>query len=175
MRLITYKIPASNSNPLVAGKTFTGGKLIDGGKAVRFEQPVINGQRVAFKIDGKPDLAELVVAAAAPLVEGEASYRIAANTYSNAVAAYEAKSEHGYPVKEARAVETADTELKSVFDAYSQTKALHQILAYQNASNDAKREFGNTAMVTVETTADAISAAAVMVNAWSKYVHSLND
>ena len=168
MSNITYTFPDQAAIPApLRGKTFTGGKLarhMIGGAPVEVVMFVerINGQTVAAKVAGKPELEAAVAAIKAAeaqakadaqatleiAVPGAAAYEAAMRTYANA-AAYDRASERGYPAKEAAAAKAADAALQAVFAQYPATALWSKIIGYTQASNYSKSGAGEAAKKSV--------------------------
>jgi hypothetical protein len=165
MSNITYTFPDQAAIPApLRGKTFTGGKLarhMIGGapvEVVMFAE-LVNGQTVAAKVAGKPELEAAVAAIKAAeaqakadaqtaleiAVPGAAAYEAAMRTYANAAAAYDRASERGYPAKEAAAAQAADAALQAVFAQYPATALWSKIISYTQASNYSKSGVGEAA------------------------------
>lgn len=165
MRKITYTFPANAPIAAVAGVTFTGG-IVDG-PVVRFAAPLINGQRVAAKIEGKPELAAAVAAASLPLCEGEADYRKAANAYANAVYAYDAADDMDFAKR--IAADKAYEALEVVYAQFPATKLLNEVIAYSKADHWAKMNAGNVALSAIENGTSVSDAHAKMVADWTAH------
>lgn len=183
---ITYTFPADCPNAQLRGVTFVGGEVTRvqiGGKlveAVAFAGPLVDGQKVTARLDNRPDLQAIVAAekeakeAAAATkrvvleaaVPGLAAYEAAMRTYSNAAAAYDRASEHGYPAKEAAAADAADKALTAVHEQYPATVAWRKIEAYCQASNCDKSAAGDAARRAVADGGDVFAAAQKMEAAW---------
>lgn len=167
MRKITYTFPINSPVAAVAGVTFTGG-IVDG-PVVRFTNPLINGQRVAAKIEGKPELAAAVAAASLPLCEGEIEYRKAANDYANAVYAYDAADDMDFTKR--IVADKAYEALEAVYAQFPATKLLNKVIAYSKAGHWAKRNAGEVALNAIENGTSVVDAYAKMVADWT--VHAI--
>ena len=186
MSNIIYTFPDQTTIPApLRGKTFTGGKLsrqMIGGavvEVVMFSER-INGQTVAAKVAGRPELEAAVAAIKATeakakadaqttletAVPGVLAYEAAMRSYSNAVAAYDRASERGYPVKEAAAAKEADAALKAVFEQYPATALWSKIIGFTQASNYSKSGAGEAAKKAVLSGEDITQAVAKMEADW---------
>ena len=183
---ISYTFPANCPVPALRGVTLTGGvitnRLINKVlvEVVSFDHKV-NGQPVCAIVAGKPELEAAVAAVKAAEAEakaaarttlelavpGLAAYEAALMAYSRAVAAYDRASEHGYPAREAAAVERADQALQAVFAKYPATKAWSEIQGYTQASNYSKSSAGDAADKAVRGGADVFKAAEKMHADWA--------
>lgn len=186
MSKITYTFPDQAAIPApLRGKTFTGGKLarhMIGGAPVEvviFAER-INGQTVAAKVAGKPELEAAVAAiktaeakakadaqtALEIAVPGVTAYEAAMRVYTNASAAYDRASERGYPAKEAAAAKAADDALQAVMIKYPATALWRKVIAFTQASNDQKSSAGDAAKKAIMSGTPIAEAVTKMESEW---------
>lgn len=189
---ISYTFANSDAVPApLRGKTLTGGKLENhllGGKLVEvfsFKEK-INGQPVAARVAGKPELeaaASEIKAAAAKAkadarqaletaVPGLPQYEDAMKKWSKAQAEYDKASEYGYPGKAAAAASAADDELTAVMAKYPATAMWRKIEAFTQASNYSKSAAGDAAKKAVMAGTPIADAVKKMEAEWNGAAHS---
>jgi hypothetical protein len=177
---ITYTFPADCKIPQLRGRTFTVGEFcyIDSAgnqdpDAVRFAERV-DGKAVVARIKGKPELEAALAAslAAKAAVVGRLAamgwpqYEAAQDAMIAAREAYDRASEHGYPVREARAAESAEQALAAAAEQYPMAALYARAGSYSHASHDQKSSAGLRAMRAIEGGADPVQAVATMVAEW---------
>lgn len=181
MNKITYTFGADCKVPQLRGVTVSGGVFCTAnGKwqepidAVRFDT-VIDGRRVTAMIAGKPELEQALAdhlaveaAKAATLASiGWPQYQAVQSRAVNARYAYDEASEHGYPVKAARAMQDADDALDAARAQYPLAAAYALAESYRMASHDQKASAGRRAMDAIESGSDPIATIAKMESDWS--------
>lgn len=186
---ISYTFKADCGVPELAGKTVLGGKfnemIIAGRKEiiVRFAT-MIAGKRVIAKIAGKPELEQAYHAhldaqtSKAAILEqiGWPIYKSIQAKCINARAAYDAASEHGYPVREAAAAKAAEAALEQARVDYPGAAAYAIAESYRYANNDRKASAGKAAMEAIEQGLDPQAAVAQMQERWSAAaMEAIND
>lgn len=189
---ISYTFPNTDAVPApIRSKTFTGGKLENhllGGKLVEvfaFKEK-INGQPVAARVAGKPELeaaaAEIKAAAAKAKTEARAAleaavpglteYELVMKKWSKAQAEYDKASEYGYPGKAAAVASAADDELNAVMAKYPATAMWRKINEYEQSSNYSKSAAGDTAKSAVMSGTPIADAVKKMEAQWSGDAYS---
>lgn len=184
MSKITYTFPESSPVAELRGKTFSGGKFcrLDGKwqgepDAVNFGEHTVGGKLVMLKakIKGKPELEKALAnyqaaqaAEAAILASiGWPQYQAVQSRAINAQGAYEAASQHGYPVKQAAAMREAEEALEAARAQYPLAAAYAKAESYSMASNDQKSSAGRKAMDAIKSGADPLQAVEKMKSDWS--------
>ena len=181
MTKISYTFAEDCAIAELRGVTVTGGEFcrIDGKyigtpDAVRFATQV-NGKGVIAKIAGKPEL-EAVLAEHLATKQavtdrlaaiGWPVYQAAQSNAINARGAYDAASEYGYPVKQARAMREADEALDACAAQYPLAAMYAKAENYSFASNYAKAAAGRRAMQAIEQGSDPRTVVATMEAEWS--------
>lgn len=178
---ITYTFATDCGIKELAGETVTGGKfdeMVIAGKKeiiIRFATRIA-GKGVIAKIAGKPELEALYAkqcakqARSAAILEqlGWPIYRKIQTAASNARAAYDAASEHGYPMREAAAARKADEALQQARIEYPGAAAYAVAESYSFASSDLKAAAGRKAVEAIEQGADPLATIEAMQTAWSE-------
>ena len=184
MSKITYTFPGSSPVAELRGKTFNGGKFcrLDGKwqgepDAVNFGEHTVSGKLVMVKakIEGKPELEKaLADYQAAKAVEaailasiGWPQYQAVQSRAINAQGAYEAASQHGYPIKQAAAMPEADEALDAARAQYHLAAAYAKAESYSVASHDQKASAGRRAMEAIKSGADPLQAIEKMELDWA--------
>jgi len=180
MESITYTFPIDCQIPALRGRTVTGGHFIrlNGGytgdyDGVRFAE-IVDGKGIVARIVGKPELemalanhqAEQKIISDRLTLIGWPQYDAAQSIAINARGEYEAASEHGYPVREARAMQAADEALVEVAAKYPIAALYAKAESYRFAAHDQKASAGKRAMHAIEQGGDARSAIAAMEQEW---------
>ena len=181
MTTITYTFAADCPITQLRGVTVHGGvfcastgKYNDQTDVVRFAT-LVDGRVVKARIAGKPELEQALadhLAADAAKVAALAAikwpeYQAIQSRAINARGAYDAASECGYPVKEARAMKIADEALDAARTQYPRAAAYAKAESYSMAAHDQKASAGNKAMAAIESGEDPLVAVAAMDAVWA--------
>lgn len=182
---ITYTFPADCPLPALRGLTCDGGMFDTSYENGVFLDVVhfatrVGGKTVSARVAGKPELMALLAAhkaasakAAADkqsalelAVPGVGAYERAMRRYTNAVGAYNAASEHGYPMREGAALKSAEAALAAVHGEYPDTVLWRAIEGYGEAAHHEKALAGDAARAAVLAGVPIAEAHAAMDAEW---------
>lgn len=99
-------------------------------------------------------------------IPGLNEYENASKKYANAVAAYDAASERGYPSREAAAASLADAELKEIMSKFPATALWRRVQIYLSSSNYQKMAAGKEADRAIRAGAPIEEAVKNMESQW---------
>ena len=183
---ISYTVPEDSPVKELRGVTVkngtfkaSSGKYNDPIDMVQFDLVLkVDGKdrHIGAMIKGKPELEKIFsdynakIAAEKKTLEdiGWSQYEAVQRRAINAQGAYEAASEHGYPVKQAAAMREADEALEAARAQYPLAAAYAKAVSYSFAHNDLESSAGTRAMKAIKNGADPLKTIEEMESSWSE-------